>query len=138
MSQQAIGISVSVEPRPPAARSAGFVGHAKLISVLTLLSRFLGMARESVVANYFGATVVAQAFTVAFSIPNLFRKLLGEGALSAAFIPLYAQSLKSGDEAQANRFAAASVNMLATLLIGVTVGGEVILWLIPRLIALRA
>jgi len=138
MSQQAIGISVPAEPRRPAARSAGFVGHAKLISILTLLSRILGMARESVVANYFGATVVAQAFTVAFSIPNLFRKLLGEGALSAAFIPLYAQSLKSGDEAQANRFAAASVNMLATLLVGVTVVGEVILWLLPRLLALRA
>src|SRR5580698_8921580 len=111
MSQQAIGISVSVEPRRPQARSTGFVGHAKLISVLTLLSRILGMLRESVVANYFGATVVAQAFSVAFSIPNLFRKLLGEGALSAAFIPLYAQSLKTG--ADAKKFAAAAVNMLA-------------------------
>src|SRR5580704_1401192 len=138
MSQQAIGISVSVEPRPPAARSAGFVGHAKLISVLTLLSRILGMVRESVVANYFGATVVAQAFSVAFSIPNLFRKLLGEGALSAAFIPLYAQTLKSGDEAEAKRFAAASVNMLATILVAVTVAGEMVLWLTARFVHLRA
>ena len=91
MSQQAIRFSIS--PQRPEARpksAAAFVAHAKLISILTLLSRILGMARESVVANYFGATVVAQAFSVAFSIPNLFRKLLGEGALSAAFIPLYA------------------------------------------------
>jgi putative peptidoglycan lipid II flippase len=138
MSQQPIGISVSVEPRPPAARSAGFVGHAKLISVLTLLSRILGMVRESVVANYFGATVVAQAFSVAFSIPNLFRKLLGEGALSAAFIPLYAQTLKTGDEAEAKRFAAASVNMLATILVGVTVAGELVLWLTAHFADLRA
>jgi putative peptidoglycan lipid II flippase len=137
MSQQAIGISVSAQARRPAARSTGFVGHAKLISVLTLLSRILGMVRESVVANYFGATVVAQAFSVAFSIPNLFRKLLGEGALSAAFIPLYAQTLKSGDEAEANRFAAASVNLLAILLLAVTVAGELILWLTVHLFHLR-
>jgi putative peptidoglycan lipid II flippase len=135
MSQQAFNISLShAAPHPPATtraekRAANFVSHAKLISVLTLLSRILGMARESVVAAYFGATVVAQAFSVAFSIPNLFRKLLGEGALSAAFIPLYAQALKSGDEAEANRFAAASVNLLALILFAVTVVGELILWL---------
>src|SRR5580658_1735879 len=134
MSQQAIGISL-----PPALprtdkRAASFVGHAKLISALTLVSRILGMARESVVANYFGATVVAQAFSVAFSIPNLFRKLLGEGALSAAFIPLYAQALKSGDEAEAKRFAAASVNLLATILVALTVVGELVLWLIALVV----
>jgi len=138
MSQPAITIPISAHPRQPAARSSAFVAHAKLISALTLLSRILGMARESVVANYFGATVVAQAFSVAFSIPNLFRKLLGEGALSAAFIPLYAQSLKSGDEAEAKRFAAASVNMLAILLLGVTVAGELILWLTAHFVHLRA
>src|SRR5580700_2802839 len=132
MSQQVIHLLTATSPHPnpppeyqgrgntqqqPAEKtSAGsFVGHAKLISILTLLSRILGMARESVVANYFGATVVAQAFSVAFSIPNLFRKLLGEGALSAAFIPLYAQSLKTRDNAK--KFAAAAVNMLATLLV---------------------
>lgn len=95
------------------------------------------MVRESVVANYFGATVVAQAFSVAFSIPNLFRKLLGEGALSAAFIPLYAQTLKSGDEAEAKRFAAASVNLLATILLAVTLVGELILLLTGHFVNLR-
>jgi putative peptidoglycan lipid II flippase len=139
MSNQAIGISIP----PPnveqsAKRSTSFVGHAKLISVLTLCSRILGMLRESVMANYFGATAVAQAFTVAFSIPNLFRKLLGEGALSAAFIPLYAKALKSGDKKEAERFASASVNMLATILIALTLVGELILWLIPRLIQFRS
>lgn len=135
MSQQAIPISIETAPSRPAVRSSGFVAHAKLISILTLLSRILGMARESVVANYFGATVVAQAFSVAFSIPNLFRKLLGEGALSAAFIPLYAQSLKTG--ADAKKFAAAAVNMLASVLVAVTVIGELILWLTAHFIELR-
>lgn len=139
MSQQAIGISLSAQrPRAEKKSAAGFVAHAKLISVLTLLSRILGMARESVVANYFGATVVAQAFSVAFSIPNLFRKLLGEGALSAAFIPLYAQALKSGDEKEARRFAAAAVNLLAVILVALTVVGELALWLTVRLVDLRA
>src|SRR5687768_16694994 len=77
---------------PATARS--FVGHAKLIGAITLVSRVLGMARESVAANYFGAGPVWSAFTVAFTVPNLFRKLFGEGALSAAFIPLYAQAVR--------------------------------------------
>ncbi len=139
MSQQAIGISPPpAEADRPVHRSAGFVGHAKLISILTLLSRILGMARESVMANYFGAAVVAQAFTVAFSVPNLFRKLLGEGALSAAFIPLYAQKLKSEDQEEARRFASASVNMLGTVLIALTIFGELALWLTTRLFHFRS
>jgi len=109
----------------PASRS--YVSHAKVISALTLLSRILGMARESVVARYFGAGVVSDAFTVAFKVPNLFRKLLGEGALSAAFIPLYAQAIKN-DPDEAQRFAAASVNLLGMILLGITAVGEVILW----------
>jgi len=71
-----------------------FVGHAKLIGAFTFLSRIMGLAREMVAGHYLGTGLVASAFTVAFTIPNLFRKLFGEGALSAAFIPLYAQALK--------------------------------------------
>ena len=120
------------------AKSASFVSHAKLISGLTLISRILGQARESVVAKYFGAGVVSQAFTVAFRTPNLFRKLLGEGALSAAFIPLYAQVLKSGDEEAANQFAADSVNLLLTILLALTVVGEAVLLAILHFVSLRA
>src|SRR3954463_14359486 len=71
-----------------------FVSHAKLIGAITFGSRLLGMARESIAANYFGGGMVYSAFQFAFTVPNLFRKLLGEGALSAAFIPLYAQAVK--------------------------------------------
>src|SRR3954468_19955998 len=84
-------------PAPTPAKPASFVHHARLISGLTLISRFLGVVRESLAAKYFGAGIVASAFAVAFTIPNLFRKLFGEGVLSAAFIPLYAQSLKTDD-----------------------------------------
>src|SRR6478752_9668602 len=106
---------------PPPARS--FVGHAKLISGLTLVSRILGLAREAVSAHYFGAGVVSSAFATAFAIPNLFRKLCGEGALSAAFIPLYAQAIKQHHDADARQFAAASVNLLTLALLVITIVG---------------
>jgi putative peptidoglycan lipid II flippase len=96
------------------------------------------MLRETVVATYFGAGVVSAAFTVAFKIPNLFRKLLGEGAISAAFIPLYAQALKSGDVEEANRFAAASVNLLTGILLALTILGELILWGVGHFVNLRS
>ncbi len=116
------------EPTAPPSHH-GFLRHARLIGILTLISRILGMARESVAALYFGAGVVWSAFTVAFTVPNLFRKLFGEGALSAAFIPLYAQALKTGNEKEARQFAAASVNLLCLILLGLTVVGEAGLWL---------
>src|SRR5687768_13444801 len=69
----------------------GFASHARLIGAITLVSRVLGLGREMVAAAYFGAGPIWSAFTVAFTVPNLFRKLFGEGALSAAFIPMYAR-----------------------------------------------
>ncbi len=110
--------------KPP---QKSFLRHAKLISLLTLVSRILGMLRESLAAKYFGAGLVSSAFTVAFTVPNLFRKLFGEGALSAAFIPLYAQALRNEDLPRANRFAAASVNLLVLILIALTIVGEFVL-----------
>ena len=64
-------------------KSSGAMGIA------TIVSRILGMAREMCYANFMGTSVVAGAFTLAFTIPNLFRRLLGEGALTAAFIPIF-------------------------------------------------
>ena len=137
-SQQAVPLTFETTPtaveRPG---SKSFVGHAKLIGVLTLVSRITGLAREIVAGHFLGAGVVASAFTVAFTIPNLFRKLFGEGALSAAFIPLYAQAVRKEREPgaphslsstdSANAFAAASVNLLCIILLGLTLLGELII-----------
>src|SRR3954470_9513727 len=123
MSEQAVTLSPPVETP----QTHSFLGHAKLIGGLTFISRIVGMAREIVAGHYLGTGIVASAFTVAFTIPNLFRKLLGEGALSAAFIPLYAQAEKRGtteDGEPAREFAAASVNLLALILLGITIVGE--------------
>jgi putative peptidoglycan lipid II flippase len=111
----------------PASKTKSFVQHAKLIGLLTLISRFFGLGREMVAGHYLGTALVGSAFTVAFVVPNLFRKLFGEGALSAAFIPLYSQALKRGTEQQANDFAAAAVNLLCAILLGLTVVGEAII-----------
>ena len=140
MSQQAIPIQLeSRAPAAPAARSRSFVGHAKLIGVLTLVSRITGLAREIVAGHYLGTSSVASAFTVAFTIPNLFRKLFGEGALSAAFIPLYAQAVKKEQDGHidhvhqsAQQFAAASVNLLCMILLALTLVGELILLALIR------
>ena len=59
------------------------------LATATLTSRILGMVREIVYARFMGDGTVASAFKLAFQIPNLFRRLLGEGALSAAFIPIF-------------------------------------------------
>ena len=66
----------------------------------TLLSRILGLGRELVFAYLFGSGVYADAFVVAYRIPNLLRDLLAEGAFSAAFIPVFIES-KNGEKNEA-------------------------------------
>jgi putative peptidoglycan lipid II flippase len=115
-----------------AAPAKSFLRHAKLIGALTFASRIVGLVREVIAGHFLGTGVVASAFTVAFTIPNLFRKLLGEGALSAAFIPLYAQANRRGTTETgetAGDFAAASVNLLILILTGITLVGEAILFI---------
>ena len=107
--------------------SKSFLAHARLIGLLTLISRFFGLGREIVAGHYLGTALVGSAFTVAFLIPNLFRKLFGEGALSAAFIPLYAKAIKE-DFTTANKFAASAVNLLILILMGLTVIGEAVVF----------
>src|ERR1051326_2651648 len=69
----------------------------------TLISRVLGLVREIVYAHFLGQTLAASAFFFAFQIPNLFRRLLGEGALTAAFIPVFSKTLNDEGEESARR-----------------------------------
>ena len=76
------------------------------IGGLTLVSRILGFAREMVFARVMGATSAAEVFIWAFQLPNLLRRLLGEGAFSQGFVPLFARRIgKEGDLEDATRFA---------------------------------
>ncbi len=109
-----------------AASQGGFVGHALLVGLLTLVSRMLGLVRDAVLAACFGMSAITDAFWIGFVVPNLFRRLFGEGALTAAFIPVYTRELHR-DPVAARRLASLCV---ASLLIGlgvVTVLGEALL-----------
>jgi len=65
---------------------------ASTISLLTLVSRISGLARDVAVSNAFGASAWMDAFNVAFRIPNFLRRLFGEGAFQQAFVPILAQT----------------------------------------------
>lgn len=84
----------------------------RVFSLLTLISRFGGLLRDVLTARIFGDTAVGSAFMAAFAIPNLFRRLLGEGALAAAFLPIYTR-LDRDDPEKAHRFASIIVQRLA-------------------------
>ena len=76
-----------------------------IFSAATGLSRLLGLIREIVAANYFGARGPINAFTVAFQIPNLIRAIVADAALSSAFVPVFSELLEKGERARAWRVA---------------------------------
>ena len=82
------------------------------MAVATLTSRVLGMVRSMAYASFMGDSWVAGAFSFAFQIPNLFRRLLGEGALTAAFIPAFTEKRKNSGEAEMWRAANAVISGL--------------------------
>lgn len=101
------------------ARAAGLVGG------LTLVSRVAGLVRDSVVGYYFGTGVAADAFFVAFRIPNLLRRFVAEGAMSTAFIPVFTDYLTHRSRAEAVRAASALATLFALLLALLTLIGIV-------------
>lgn len=86
---------------------AGVVRAVGSIGLATLASRILGFVRDVVVARAFGAGPITDAFFVAFRIPNLFRRLLAEGALSTAFIPVFTEYLTKRPRGEFNRMVSA-------------------------------
>jgi putative peptidoglycan lipid II flippase len=84
---------------------------------LTMISRVLGFARDILIAAALGTGPVADAFFVAFRFPNLFRRLFGEGAFNAAFVPLFAKKLEGDGADAARRFAEDAMAGLALVLI---------------------
>jgi len=91
-------------------RSAG--RSAALVAAGIFVSRLVGFVRERVFAHYFGNSAAADAVRAALKIPNLIRNLLGEGTLSASFIPVYARLLESDDPKAARALAGAVASIL--------------------------
>lgn len=86
---------------------------------MTMLSRIMGIFREVLIAATLGASDSADAFFAAFRLPNLFRRIFGEGAFSLAFVPLFTKRLEDGD-AEARRFGEESLALLASILFVLT------------------
>jgi len=110
---------------------------AKNISVMSIaifLSRLLGLVRDQVMAYFFGGAYLNDAFNVAYNIPNLLRRLFGEGALSTAFVPLYNDiGIKKDREAQIE-FALNVLSILTLFLLILTAAGIALAPLIVRLL----
>jgi putative peptidoglycan lipid II flippase len=107
-------------------RALGSIGAA------TLASRILGFARDVIVARAFGAGPLTDAFFVAYRIPNVLRRLLGEGALSTAIVPVFSEYLVTRDRSQFERMLRATGGAALIVLTAVTLLGVAAApWIVP-------
>lgn len=120
---------------PPAPPAAAGGSAAAAVALGILASRLLGLVREKAVAWYFGVGPHLDVFQLAMRGANLINNLLGEGTLSASFIPVYSRMLEQGREREAGRFAGAMLGLLVAIAAGTTLGG---ILLAKPLIALLA
>lgn len=111
------------------AKAAGIVGAA------TMVSRIFGVIRDMVIAAFFGAGWMTDAFWVAFRIPNMFRRLLGEGSLTVSFVPVFTEYLQKKTKEEALELADNAFTILSIILAAVSVLGILLSPLIVGLIA---
>ena len=109
---------------------SGFV----TVGFWTLMSRILGFVRDILIAAFMGAGPVAEAFLVAFSLPNMFRRFFAEGAFNTAFVPLFSKKFEAGEDPQC--FAQDAFSGLASILIVLTLLAQVFMpWLVLAMAA---
>jgi putative peptidoglycan lipid II flippase len=108
-------VSTDAPERPGHARR--LARNTAFFSFATGLSRLLGLAREVVVASYFGVSGAMSAFTIAFQVPNLVRALFADSALQGAFVPVFTELLERGERREAFRVAS-SLFFLILLVLG--------------------
>ncbi|MDF1660741.1 MAG: murein biosynthesis integral membrane protein MurJ [Planctomycetota bacterium] len=100
----------------PKKRSRSFLRSLGTVTGITLISRCLGLVRDILMASIFGLTLYADAFYVAWTLPNLFRRLCGEGALSSAFLPVFVDVKKNKGVDKAQSLTNGTVTRLALIL----------------------
>jgi putative peptidoglycan lipid II flippase len=112
------------EPIPPPAappkRGAGMLKSSAIFAALTLISRFLGLARDLVITAKLGTNFAGDAYYTAQTFPNLFRRMFAEGAFAAAFVPEYSKRLAGKGEAEADRYASDALTTVAAFTIALT------------------
>jgi putative peptidoglycan lipid II flippase len=112
-------------PRGPVT-GRGLLRSTGLVGSFTLLSRVLGLVRDIVFARFFGASVVMDAFFVAFRIPNIFRRFFAEGSFSQAFVPVFAEYDEGRSRAEVRELVDRTAGTLGLILFGVTAAGVVL------------
>jgi len=124
----------STPERPASAREGVQGGGAALVAAGILLSRLAGLVRQSVFGHYLGTSDAADAYNAAFKIPNFLQNLLGEGVLSASFIPVYAALRAGGQESEARKVAGAVAGLLTLVTSAFTLAGVLATpWLIDAI-----
>ncbi|RJP86612.1 MAG: murein biosynthesis integral membrane protein MurJ [Desulfobacteraceae bacterium] len=125
------------QPARPAATDENkrFTKAAGVVGLYTLLSRILGFIRDMVIAWFFGAGMLSDAFFVAFRLPNLFRRLFGEGSLTIAFIPVFSAHMAAHGKEEAFDLARSALRMLSMILVLIVIIGIIAAPGIVRIIA---
>ena len=106
-------------------RTKSILHNTAVVAVLTALSRVLGLVREMFQSRLIGAGVEQSAFAVAFAIPNMARRMFGEGALTAAFVPVFKDALAADDALKQARRLARAVMTMSLLMLG---AGVLLAW----------
>lgn len=99
---------------------SGLIGKFATVGGATLASRLLGFARDALIGRALGTGPVAEAFVVAFALPNLFRRIFAEGAFNTAFVPLFAKKLEGEERSASRLFAEQVVSVLVPVLLILT------------------
>ena len=120
---------------PPTPAGDGLTRSAAIVGLATMTSRVLGLVRDQALAYRFGAGDAMDAFLVALRIPNLLRELFAEGAMNAAFVPVFTRRLTQAGRAAAWRLGAQLINVLAVVTGGLVVAGIVFAEPLTRLFA---
>lgn len=87
----------------------------------TLMSRVLGFVRDKLIANYLGAGQLGDVWVAAFALPNMFRRIFGEGAFNSAFVPLYCRKIEEDGDDAANHFASRTISIMFWILMSLFV-----------------
>jgi putative peptidoglycan lipid II flippase len=122
-------------PQAPLRRPRSRAGAASVFAGI-VLSRLMGFVREGAFARYFGVGPHQDALTAAMRVPNVLQNLLGEGALSASFIPIYSGLLEEGRDEEAGKFAGAIFGLMAAAaaafaLLGILLAKPIVVLLAP-------
>ena len=111
---------ISLKTQIKAQQSRSLLKSSGLVGIMTMLSRVFGLIRDMIVAQYFGASASADAFFVAFKIPNFFRRLFAEGAFSQAFIPVLSEYRSQKTVKEVRQLANSVAGVLGGILFAIT------------------